>query len=64
MVLPLLVIPTVQEYIGIQADIKTISALGGHVVSAITAVTVQNTKVGVMGSCSIKETSAEIIQDR
>ena len=31
---------------GIQADIKTISALGGYAASAITAVTVQNT-VGV-----------------
>ena len=28
---------------GIQADIKTISALGGYAASAITAVTVQNT---------------------
>ena len=28
---------------GIQADIKTISALGGYAASVITAVTVQNT---------------------
>jgi hydroxymethylpyrimidine/phosphomethylpyrimidine kinase len=33
---------------GIQADIKTISALGGFATTAITAVTVQNT-LGVMG---------------
>ena len=32
---------------GIQADIKTISALGGYAASVITAVTVQNT----MGTC-------------
>ena len=29
---------------GIQADIKTISALGGYAASVITAVTVQNTE--------------------
>ena len=29
---------------GIQADIKTVTALGGYAMSAITAVTVQNTK--------------------
>ena len=29
---------------GIQADIKTISALGGYAAAAITAVTVQNTR--------------------
>ena len=28
---------------GVQADIKTISALGGYALSAITAITVQNT---------------------
>ena len=28
---------------GVQADIKTISALGGYAVSAITSITVQNT---------------------
>ena len=37
---------------GIQADIKTISALGGFAASAITAVTVQNTR-GVSGICDI-----------
>lgn len=29
---------------GVQADIKTISALGGHAMTAVTAVTVQNTR--------------------
>src|SRR5215467_11803128 len=33
---------------GIQADIKTVSALGGYAMTAITAVTVQNT-TGVHG---------------
>ena len=33
---------------GIQADIKTISALGAYAASAITAITVQNT-CGVTG---------------
>ena len=33
---------------GIQADIKTISALGGYAATAITAITVQNT-LGVQG---------------
>ncbi len=33
---------------GVQADIKTVNALGGHASSAITAVTVQNT-MGVFG---------------
>ena len=33
---------------GVQADIKTVTALGGHASSAITAVTVQNT-MGVFG---------------
>ena len=33
---------------GIQADIKTISALGAYAASAITAITVQNT-LGVTG---------------
>ena len=33
---------------GVQADIKTVTALGGHASSAITAVTVQNT-LGVFG---------------
>jgi len=34
---------------GIQADIKTVTALGGHAATAITAITVQNT-LGVMGA--------------
>ncbi len=33
---------------GIQADIKTVSALGGHTMTAITAITAQNT-LGVQG---------------
>src|SRR5580704_15334469 len=33
---------------GVQADIKTVTALGGHASSAITAITVQNT-LGVFG---------------
>ena len=37
---------------GIQADIKTISALGGYAASAITAITVQNT-LGVRAVQSI-----------
>ena len=36
---------------GIQADIKTISALGGYAASAITAVTVQNT-LGTRRPCN------------
>ena len=37
---------------GIQADIKTISALGGYAASAITAITIQNT-LGVRAVQSI-----------
>ncbi len=37
---------------GIQADIKTISALGAYAASAITAITVQNT-CGVSGVCPV-----------
>lgn len=37
---------------GIQADIKTISALGAYAAAAITAVTVQNTR-GVTGVCPV-----------
>src|SRR6185312_12952283 len=37
---------------GIQADIKTITALGGYAMTAITAVTVQNT-LGVTGVHSV-----------
>jgi hydroxymethylpyrimidine/phosphomethylpyrimidine kinase len=42
---------------GIQADLKTIAALGGHGMTAITAITAQNT-LGVMG---IEEISLEMI---
>ena len=45
---------------GIQADIKTISALGCFATSAITAITVQNT-VGVTGIHSVP---AEIVRDQ
>ena len=38
---------------GIQADIKTVTALGGYAMTAITAVTIQNTK-GVSGIIPIK----------
>lgn len=37
---------------GIQADIKTISALGGYAAAAITAITVQNT-LGVQAVCPV-----------
>lgn len=43
---------------GIQADIKTISALGGYAASAITAVTVQNT----LGVRAVQSMSPEIIR--
>ncbi|MDA0657083.1 MAG: bifunctional hydroxymethylpyrimidine kinase/phosphomethylpyrimidine kinase, partial [Proteobacteria bacterium] len=36
---------------GIQADIKTVTALGGYAMTAVTALTVQNT-TGVFGECS------------
>lgn len=42
---------------GIQADIKTISALGGYAASAITAVTVQNT----LGVYAVQAMSPEIV---
>jgi hydroxymethylpyrimidine/phosphomethylpyrimidine kinase len=45
---------------GIQADIKTISALGCYATSAITAITVQNT-LGVTGIHSVP---AEIVRDQ
>lgn len=45
---------------GIQADIKTISALGAYAASVITAVTVQNTR-GVTG---VHHIPAEIISDQ
>ena len=38
---------------GIQADIKTVTSLGGYAMSAVTAVTVQNTK-GVSSVVPIK----------
>lgn len=43
---------------GIQADIKTISALGGYAASAITAVTVQNT----LGVYAVQSMSPEIVR--
>lgn len=43
---------------GIQADIKTISALGGYAASAITAVTVQNT----LGVCAVQTMPPEIVR--
>lgn len=43
---------------GIQADIKTISALGGYAASAITAVTVQNT----LGVYAVQSIPPEIIR--
>jgi hydroxymethylpyrimidine/phosphomethylpyrimidine kinase len=43
---------------GIQADIKTISALGGYAAAAITAVTAQNT----MGVTAIEAVSPEVVE--
>jgi hydroxymethylpyrimidine/phosphomethylpyrimidine kinase len=43
---------------GIQADVKTVTALGGHAATAITAVTVQNT-LGVTG---VHEVPLEVIE--
>lgn len=45
---------------GIQADIKTISALGGYACTAITALTAQNT----MGVRSANPTSAKVLQEQ
>lgn len=45
---------------GIQADLKTIQALGGYGMSAITAITAQNTE-GVFG---VQEVSLEIIRQQ
>src|SRR4051812_43994682 len=42
---------------GIQADIKTITALGGYAATAITAITVQNT----LGVQAVHPLSAELI---
>ncbi|WP_294479616.1 bifunctional hydroxymethylpyrimidine kinase/phosphomethylpyrimidine kinase [uncultured Bacteroides sp.] len=43
---------------GIQADIKTISALGGYAATAITAITVQNT----LGVSAVQPISPEIVR--
>lgn len=43
---------------GIQADIKTISALGGYAATAITAITVQNT----LGVSAVQPISAETVR--
>ena len=43
---------------GIQADIKTVTALGGYAATAITAVTVQNT----LGVRAVHELSMELVQ--
>lgn len=45
---------------GIQADIKTISALGGYAASAITAITVQNT----LGVQHVEAVSPQIVRDQ
>src|SRR3954471_10132598 len=42
---------------GIQADIKTVTALGGYAMTAITAVTVQNT----LGVSAVHDVPAEIV---
>ena len=44
---------------GIQADIKTVTSLGSYALSAITAVTVQNTK-GVKSVISISPNKLKI----
>ncbi|HEX4891511.1 MAG TPA: bifunctional hydroxymethylpyrimidine kinase/phosphomethylpyrimidine kinase, partial [Alphaproteobacteria bacterium] len=45
---------------GIQADIKTITALGGYAATVITAITAQNT----LGVRAIHEVSVEIIRSQ
>ena len=45
---------------GIQADIKTATALGGYAATAITAITVQNTK----GVSSVYPVPAQVIRDQ
>ena len=45
---------------GIQADIKTVTALGSYALSAVTAVTIQNT-TGVKSVIPIKPSSFWII---
>ena len=52
---------------GVQADIKTVTALGGYAMSAITAVTVQNT-LGVFGvhaipAATVREQIRVVIED-
>src|SRR4051794_28752025 len=43
---------------GIQADIKTVTALGGYAATAITAITVQNT----LGVSAVNPLSAELVE--
>jgi hydroxymethylpyrimidine/phosphomethylpyrimidine kinase len=43
---------------GVQADIKTVSALGGYAMTAITAITVQNT----LGVSAVHEVPVEIVR--
>jgi len=45
---------------GIQADIKTVTALGGYAMTAITAVTVQNT----VGVTNVHEVPPEIVREQ
>lgn len=45
---------------GIQADIKTVTALGGHAATAITAITVQNT----LGVRSVHPLAPELMRDQ
>lgn len=45
---------------GIQADIKTISALGGYAASAITAITVQNTR----GVLNVRAVPAQLVDEQ
>jgi hydroxymethylpyrimidine/phosphomethylpyrimidine kinase len=41
---------------GIQADVKTVTALGGYAATAVTALTAQNT-LGVFGVVKVRPTS-------
>ena len=45
---------------GIQADIKTVTMLGGHAMTAVTAVTAQNT----LGVTAVHPVPAEMISPR
>ena len=45
---------------GIQADIKTVTMLGGHAMTAVTAVTAQNT----LGVTAVHPVPAEVILAR